>query len=271
MKRSGNSIGGVVLQFICTAAQGKLCQVLWIYHRLHMIMQFCSIFKTFSMHLSGTHIKFIEERGRTAAGLPTAPWQHRKWGKRARSHAAKCVHRGKPAQHWDQGVRKHFAMDVHEILSIFLPVSTAKWSLSWAADDICPGSVQTGYGNRFVKVPSGLLLAGRASCSCCQISTSWGARASHLWSSPFNRQCLKNQLRLLWRRTERSCWQGRREGDSEAGRSSNLTGKSRSTRTRRAGPAILPDSAHSPVITRQSIAMRRGQAQARTSHRVGKS
>lgn len=131
MKRTGNSIGGVVLQLIHTAAQGKLCQLLSIYFRLHMIMKFCSVFKIFSMHLWGIHVKSIAERGRTTAGLPAALWQHGSWGKRATSHAAKCIHRRKPAWRWAQ--RKHFAVDVCEILSFFLPVSTAEWSLSCTA------------------------------------------------------------------------------------------------------------------------------------------
>lgn len=35
-----------------------------------MMMKICSILKTFTMHLSGIHIKPIEERGRSTAGLP---------------------------------------------------------------------------------------------------------------------------------------------------------------------------------------------------------
>lgn len=66
-ERTGDSIGGVVLQLIHTA--GRLCQLLstsyWlvpvnILHLFHYeIFQY---FKTFNMHLSGIHIKITEER-----------------------------------------------------------------------------------------------------------------------------------------------------------------------------------------------------------------
>ena len=146
-RRAGNSIEGVVLQLIHTAALGKLRQLLSVYCRLHTITKFCSVFKTFSTYLSGIHIRSIEGRGRTTAGLPATPWQHEKWGERTSSHAAKRVHRGKTAQRQAWRVRKHFARDMHEILSFCLPISMAWWSLrctiparggGWHLPWICP-------------------------------------------------------------------------------------------------------------------------------------
>lgn len=165
------------------------------------------------------------------------------------------MHQEKPAQHRAQRVRKPFAMDVCDNSQLLSP----HYHVPVISELHCPCPVWTCYGNRFLKASPVLLLPGRASYPCGQISTSCKARASHLLSTPFNRQCLKNQSRL-----QSSPSEGELEGLGDSvGVRVMARQQSCSTQTRRACPAMLPALAHSPVITRQSIAMRQGQGQAR--------